>query len=61
VSVTGDVPPLWPTANALVKQVEWDLRVGSSRVDIGFPLRTDATALLDKFRRSASDNIEQNE
>lgn len=59
VSVTGDVPPLWPTANALVKQVEWDLRLGSARVDIGFPLRTDATALLDKFRRSASDNIEQ--
>lgn len=59
VSVTGNVPPEWATANALVKQVEWDLRVGSSRVDIGFPLRTDATALLDKFRRSASDNIEQ--
>lgn len=59
VSVTGDVPTLWPTANALVKQVEWDLRLGSARVDIGFPLRTDATALLDKFRRSASDNIEQ--
>lgn len=59
VSVTGDVPPEWPTANALVKQTEWDLRNGSSRVDIGFSLRTDATALLDKFRRSASDNIEQ--
>ena len=59
VSVTGAVPPAWATANALVKQVEWDLRNGSSRVDIGFPIRTDATALLDKFRRSASDNIEQ--
>lgn len=59
VSVTGDVPAEWPTANALVKQVEWDLRLGEARVDIGFSLRTDATALLDKFRRSASDNIEQ--
>lgn len=59
VSVTGDVPAEWPTANALVKQTEWDLRLGSARVDIGFSLRTDATALLDKFRRSASDNIEQ--
>jgi hypothetical protein len=59
VSVTGEVPPEWNTANALVKQTEWDLRKGSSRVDIGFSLRTDATALLDKFRRSASDNIEQ--
>lgn len=59
VSVTGEVPAEWPTANALVKQTEWDLRLGSARVDIGFSLRTDATALLDKFRRSASDNIEQ--
>lgn len=58
VSVAGG-PPEWRTAGVLVSETQFDLQNGSVDVTIGFSLRTEATSLIDKFRRSASDNIEQ--
>ena len=56
VNVTGSLPE-HVGMKALVQRVDMDLEAGSEVVTLGTPARLNYLSLVNRFRRTASDNI----